>query len=126
MVQGQENIELEVLHEHTSSFINAITQVTPLANQLHEIALIDRYTYNEVTERASGLSLLDKATELIKVLEKTISVLTNAEKRQKKFEQILSIFSKFVPLKYAAEEAKEAYGEEIVLKTLLLVEFQSV
>ena len=109
MVQEQENIELEVLHQHTASFIDAMTDVTPVANKLLEMSLIDRYTYEKVTKRAMGLSQLDKPTELIKVLEKTISVVTDAEERQEKFEQALSIFSEFVSLKHAAEEAKEAY-----------------
>ena len=88
------------------------------------MGLIDRYTYQKVTERASGLSLSDKATELIIVLETTMSLLTNAEERQEKFEQILNMFREFVPLNHVAERAREAYGKEIVLKTLLSVGFQ--
>ena len=120
MAQGWESIESKVFREHSSSFIEAITRVTPLANKLHEKSLIDKHTYNEVTERASGMSQLEKATEVVKVLQKTLSVLTTDKKRQEIFEQILSVFREFIPLRYIAEEAREAYGEDTRLRTLML------
>lgn len=118
MAQESESIEQQVLRQHSASFSKAITELTPVANRLREVALIDSYTYGRVTEKASGLSQIEKATELIKVLEKTISVLSNDKKRREKFELILSIFNEFIPLNLVADEAKEAYGEEIGWRTL--------
>ena len=88
MAQGWERTESKVFRQHFSSFIEAITEVTPLANKLYEKSLIDKHTYNKVTEKGSGLSQHDKATEVVKVLEKTVSVQTKDKKCQEKFEQI--------------------------------------
>ena len=126
MAQGWESIESEVFSEHSASFIDAITEVTPVANRLHETALIDKHTYIKVTDRTPGLSQHDKATDLVKVLERTLSVLRNDKKRQEKFEQILSVFSEFIPLSYIAEEAREAYGEDVSLTTLLSLGFRLI
>ena len=123
MAQGLESIESKVFREHSSSFIKAITSVTPVANRLREKSLIDHHTYNEVTERASGLSQLEKATEVVKVLQTTVSLVTKEKERQEVFEQILSIFSEFTPLRYIVNDAREAYGEDIGLRTLLLFGF---
>ena len=111
MAQGWESVELEVFRAHSSSFIEAITEITPVANRLHEKSLIDKHTYNKVTEKATGLSQLDKATEVVKVLEKTVSVLKDDKKRKEKFAQILDIFGEFIPLSYIADDAREACGE---------------
>ena len=124
MAQGWESIESEVFRQHFSFFIKTITDITPLANKLHEKSLIDEYTYSKVMDRASGLSQLDEATEVVKVLKNHVSVLTNDKKRQEKFEQILSTFNEFIPLRYVAEEAREAYGKDTSLRTVMLLEFQ--
>ena len=123
MAQGWESIESKVFRQHSSSFIKAITDTTPVANKLHEESLIDQYTYNKVTEKATGLSQLEKATEVVKVLQRTVSVLMNDKKRQEIFEQILSTFSEFIPLRYIAEETREAYGKDTSLRTLILLDF---
>lgn len=123
MAEGWESIELEVFRQHFSSFVNAISDVTPVANRLHDKSLIDQYTHNKVTETTSGLSQLDKATEVVKVLRRSVSLLTNDKERQEVFEQILSIFSEFIPLRFVAKEAREAYGEDINLRPLLLLGF---
>ena len=123
MAQGLENIELEVFRQYYSSFVENIENVLSLANKLHENSLIDQPTYNKVTDMGQGLSQEQKATEVVKVLEKTVSVLKDDKKRKEKFDQILSIFGGFIPLCYIAENAREAYGEDINLKTLLLLGF---
>ena len=124
MAQGWESIESQIFRQHSSSFIEAITDIAPVASKLHEKSLIDEHTYNKVTERASGLSQHDKAMEVVKVLQRSVSVLTSDKKRQEIFEQILSVFGKFIPLLYIAEEAREAYGEDTTLKTFRLLGFQ--
>lgn len=111
MAQDLESLELQILRQHSASFTEAITDITPVANRLHAEGLLDKYTYFKVTERASGLTQIDKATEVMKVLEKTISVLRRPEERQEKFEQILLIFSEFTPLNHVADEAREAYSK---------------
>ena len=111
MDRGLENLEFQVIRQHSETFIEAITDITPLANRLQERSLIDIHTYRKVTEGGSGHNQLERATEIVKVLEKTISVLKNDKKRQEKFEQILSIFSEFTPLNHVVDDAKEAYGK---------------
>ena len=41
MTQGWESIELKVFRQHSSSFADAISEVTPMADKLHEKSLID-------------------------------------------------------------------------------------